>query len=245
MSSALVGSSSTMKEGSSTAARAMATALALAAGEFMRVAVAARRVEPDILERRDHLVVALGGGQLRLVHPQALADDIGNGHARAERAERVLEHDLHLAALRAHLLEAERVHRLAHEDDRPVAGDQPDQRKAERGLAGAALADHAERLALADGDRDAVHRLDMADRLAQHAALDREPDLEVGGLHHHRLVRVRQRRIALGLGRDQFARIGVLRRAEHLRDRAGLDDLAIVHRRRPGRRSCGRCRGRG
>src|SRR3982074_768631 len=40
-------------------------------------------------------------------------------------------------------------------------------------------ADDAERLALAQLDADAVHRLDMAHRLAQHAPADREPDLEI------------------------------------------------------------------
>ena len=70
---------------------------------------------------------------------------------------------------------------VAHEHDRPVGGDQPQQREPERGLAGAGFADDAERLALAHRDADAVHRLDVADRLAQHAALDREPDLEIVG----------------------------------------------------------------
>ena len=44
------------------------------------------------------------------------------------------------------------------------------------------FADHAERLALAHLDADAVHRLDVADHLAQHAALDREPDFQILGL---------------------------------------------------------------
>ena len=46
-------------------------------------------------------------------------------------------------------------------------------------LAGAGFADHAERLALAQLDADAVAGLDVADHLAHHAALDRKPDLEI------------------------------------------------------------------
>ena len=65
-------------------------------------------------------------------------------------------------------------------------------------------------------DRDAVHRLDVADHLAQHAALDREPDLEIVGADHHRRRRIERRRIALGLGGEQRARVGMLRRREHL-----------------------------
>ena len=63
-------------------------------------------------------------------------------------------------------------------------------REAERGLAGAGFADDAERLALAHRDADAVDRLDVADGLAQHAALDREPDLQIVGLDHDRRRRV-------------------------------------------------------
>ncbi len=37
--------------------------------------------------------------------PQALLDDVGDRHARRQRAVRILEHDLHVAADRPHLLE--------------------------------------------------------------------------------------------------------------------------------------------
>src|SRR5689334_9698361 len=49
--------------------------------------------------------VALLVGELRLVHGQALGDDVADRHARRERAERILEHDLHVAAERPHRLE--------------------------------------------------------------------------------------------------------------------------------------------
>ena len=118
---------------------------------------------------------------------------------------------------------------LAEEHDRPIRGNQPEQRQPQRGLAGAGFADDAERLALADRDADAVHRLDMADGRAQQPALDRKPDLQIVGRHHHRLVGPRRRRIGLRLGRQQRARIGMLRRGEDFLDRPLLDDLARVH----------------
>ncbi len=64
--------------------------------------------------------------------------------------------------------------RLALEADLALAPEQAQKGEAERGLARAALADHAERLALADLQIDPVDRLDVADRAAQQAALDRE-----------------------------------------------------------------------
>ena len=60
-------------------------------------------------------------------------------------------------------------------------------------------------------------------------ALDRKPDLQIVGRNHHRRLRARRRRIGLRLGREQVARIGMLRRGKNLLDRPLLDDLAAVH----------------
>src|SRR4029077_17626538 len=87
----------------------------------------------------------------------------------------------------------------------------------------------AERLALAYRDADAVDRLDVADHLAHHAALDREPDLQVIRLDHHRRLRLQRGRIGLRHGGEQRARVGMLRPFKHIRDRTGLDDLAVLH----------------
>ena len=59
-------------------------------------------------------------------------------------------------------------------------------REPERGLARARFADHAERLALAHRDVDAVDGLDVADDATQEPALDREPDLEIVRRHDDR-----------------------------------------------------------
>ena len=42
---------------------------------------------------------------------QALLDDLGDRHARRQRAVGILEHDLHVAAVRPHLLEAQALQR--------------------------------------------------------------------------------------------------------------------------------------
>src|SRR6185503_20446698 len=100
-------------------------------------------------------------------------------HARAERAERVLEDDLHLPAQRADVALTERLQVLAVEMDAARAALQPQQGEAERRLARTGFADQADRVALAQGDADAIDRLHVADGPAQHAALDREMHLEI------------------------------------------------------------------
>src|SRR6185312_5498141 len=137
-------------------------ALALAAGEFVRITFARRGIEPDLAQRIvDHPLALLGRADA--VHLEALADDLRHRHARAERAERVLEDDLHLLAQRADVALAERLQVLAVEMDAAGAALQPQQREAERGLAGARFADQADRMALAERDADAVDRLHIAD----------------------------------------------------------------------------------
>ena len=126
-------------------------------------------------------------------------------------------------------LELQPLDILAQEHDRSVGGDQPQQCQPERGLAGAGLADHAERLALAHREADAIDRLDVPDRRAQKSALDRKPDLQIVGRHHDRLLGPRRRRIGLRLGGEQVAGIGMFRRVEDLLDRPLLHDLAAVH----------------
>src|SRR5262249_26157535 len=143
--------------------------LALAAGEFVRIAVPRCRVEADLLQRLSHAPVALALRYALRMDLQPLADDVADRHARAQRAVRVLEDDLHVGAERPHLLKAVLLDRFAEEDDPSLGRDQPHQREAERRLAGAGFADDAERLALAHRDVDAVDRLDVADRAAEEA----------------------------------------------------------------------------
>ena len=102
-SSALTGSSQTMKSGIERQRPGDADALALAAGEFVRVA--ARRSAGSRPTRCSRLATsssfcrALGDA----VDFDRLADDVADGHARVQAADRVLEDDLHLPAEAAQL----------------------------------------------------------------------------------------------------------------------------------------------
>ncbi len=151
------------------------------------------------------------------------------GEPGRQRPVGVLEHHLHLLAQRPHGGGAERVDALAAVGDGTVGGDEPEQGEPQRGLARARLAHHAQCLAGAQLEREAVDRLDVIDSAAEHALLDREPHLEVVGLEHHRGAGRRLRRAALGLGGEQMPCVGVLRALEHLLGPAFLDDLARVH----------------
>ena len=79
-----------------------ADALALAAGKLMRKVPHLVGPQAHLLEQfGDPVLLLAAGGEA--VHAERLADDVARAHARIERGERVLEHDLHLAADRAHL----------------------------------------------------------------------------------------------------------------------------------------------
>ena len=186
-------------------------------------------IETDIVERLNDAAIALVFGHARMMDLEAFLDDLGDRHARRERAVGILENDLHVAAERTHFLETAPLQIVTHESDQSFGRDQPQDRASERRLARAGFADHAERLALAQLDAQAVAGFDVADDLAQQPARDRKPDLQVLGLDHDRRIGLRRRRIGLRLGGKQRAGIGMLRRGEDLRDRALLDDLAVLH----------------
>ena len=99
-------------------------------------------VQAHFLERRDNRRF-LFGGRAHLVDAQALADDFADAHARAQAAERVLEHHLHFPAQRAHLLLAEAVQLLAFEANPALAADQAQNCQAQGGFARATFAHDA------------------------------------------------------------------------------------------------------
>ena len=102
-SSAETGSSATMKLRLQRQRAGDGDALALTAGEFVRVVAHLRRPQADALEQGGD---ALGRAPCRL---RCRARFSGSptispaGHARIERRERILEDDLHLPAERAQL----------------------------------------------------------------------------------------------------------------------------------------------
>ncbi len=85
-------------------------ALALAAGEFMRIAPAGQRIEADFLQRPADALVAFFCDSDRSCTFRPFGDDIADRHAGAERAVGILEDDLQLVAQRPHL--SERISRL-------------------------------------------------------------------------------------------------------------------------------------
>ncbi len=167
-----------------------ADALALAAGELVRVAMDVALVEPDPAEQLADDVFARSL-VLEAVHERALADDLADRHPRVQAGIRVLEHDLHVAPDRDHLAIVEL------EDRAPVDGDlarrrrdEPEQDLAERGLAAARLPDEAQGLAAKHVEAHAVDGLDGADLAhAEETTADLEVLDEVLDLDQHaRLV---------------------------------------------------------
>ena len=150
-----------------------ADALALTAGELVRVAVGVLTVQADALEQGDDLVMTLLGVGAQVVDIDALADDVADGHAGVQARVGVLEHDLHTAAVGQHIngdLFLFVKQDLAVVDDGAVGRlIQAQQGAARRGLAAAGLTDQAQRLALADGKAHVVHGLNVLLVLA-HAA---------------------------------------------------------------------------
>ena len=136
-------------------------ALALAAGEFMGIAVEQLGPQADLLGKPHDAGLALGRAQ-PVRHGQRLGDDAGHRHARIQRALRVLEHDLEAPAERGQRLARGRPDIGAVEQHlarrRPL---QAHDGLAQRGLAAARFADDAQGLAAPDLEVDAVQRMDM------------------------------------------------------------------------------------
>ena len=110
----------------------------------MRVAAAVLGLETHLLEQRGHPVARLAAldGAVRLQH---LGDRGADAHARVERPVRVLEDELHGAAVVAEPAARQPCDVLSVEGDR-AAGDrnEPQHGTADRRLPGAALADETE-----------------------------------------------------------------------------------------------------
>src|SRR6266545_4102321 len=157
-----------------------ADALALAAGELVRVAVDEVGVEADDFEQ-----------PLRAPPPRAavadavdderFADDVPDCHPRIQRGIGILEDDLRLPAHRPQLASRDRRQLPPEEAHRPGGRLQElEDAVSRRRLARAGLADQAERLAGVDVERDVVDGLDVVDRpVDEHALLHREVLLQV------------------------------------------------------------------
>ena len=144
-------------------------ALAHAAGQLERIGVIAlaRAGDLDLLQRLDRLLAAVGGRALHML-AQHVLDLVADLADRVERGARVLEDHRDFAAAQvAHLVFARGLDVDAGEHHRALgdpagAVEDAHHRIGRHRLAGAGLADDAERLALGDGDVDVLHGLDDA-----------------------------------------------------------------------------------
>ena len=140
-----------------------ADALALAAGEFMRQAVAVlRAVEPHQVEQFVHPRGNLGGRRAQQLRRDA--DIAGDAEMRKQPA--ALEDIADPPAQRNRI---DISHVLAFDRDRAAVGlDQPVGEPQQRGLARAGAADDGQKLALGDLERDVVdgHHAAAIERLA-------------------------------------------------------------------------------
>ena len=179
-----------------------ADALPLAAGELVREAAGVERVEADDTHELRHPFAALLALR-QTVDRQRLADDRAGRHARIERCVGILEDHLHLAAHAAQIatLELRQLY-FAELDGAARRTVELQDRAARRRLAAAALADEAERLALADVKRHAVNGLHIGNfALEDQAGRHREVDLQVADLQQDVSLRPTGRRGVLRLGR--------------------------------------------
>ena len=132
-------------------------ALALAAGELVRIALGGVGPQADAGQQLGH-AFADGGAAVAEI-AQRFADDVAHAHARVHRRERILEDELHAPAHGAQLLAVHRGQVLAFEQDAALGRiSQPDQALAGGGLAAAGFTDQAQGLAARHRQRDAIDR---------------------------------------------------------------------------------------
>src|SRR5439155_23277839 len=152
-----------------------ADALALAAGELIRIASHVVRAQADGLQQLDDALFELPPGLGQSVNDQGFADDRADIHARIERGIRVLKDDLDVAAQQAEFAGPELPDILAFKMN--LARGRFDQAKhaaSGGGFAATGFADQAKRFAAVDMKIDAVHRMHTAGALAEQAALERK-----------------------------------------------------------------------
>ena len=158
-------------------------ALSLSAGKLVRIKLRLGRRQADRLEQFPSALLHRRATACAL-DVERLEDDVLGAHARIERCMRILEDDLHRAPGGAQLRWRQRRQVDAVELDAASRGlYEPQQQFGHGGLAAAGLAHQAQGLALADGERHAIHGTHFA-HLArqQQALLDR---VVLGQAVHH------------------------------------------------------------
>ena len=156
-----------------------ADALALSAGKLVRITLAILRLQSDLLQQLRDPLLALRAVR-RAVNDQRLSHDRADRHARIERRIRILKDDLHVAPHPPHAAGVELADVGAVEVDRPRRRlDQSQDAAADRRLSRSRFADQSERLAGRDVEADAIDRLHLRDRAAQHSPFHRKVLCEI------------------------------------------------------------------
>src|SRR6185437_787525 len=150
-------------------------ALALAAGEFVRIAARMLGTQAHQLEQLADTLAPRLHVLGEAMQEQWLAQHGADGHARIETGVGVLEDHLQPPAAGAHLLGIERQQVVALEAHTTGAGlDQTQDQAADSRLATARFADQCQRLAFLDLEVETVDRADMGGDAAERTALHRE-----------------------------------------------------------------------
>ena len=193
----------------------------------MGVAMATLRVEADFLQYANHRRLALGLGA-NAMSQQAFGNDLLHRHARAQAAERILEHHLNLPPQRAHQTLIEQAQLLVAEADLAFGFHQPQDRLAQRGFARTGFADNPQRFAALQAEADAVHRFDVRLRTTEQRLWQRKPDLQIIDFQQIVLIRTRHRSTA-GFRFDQQATVRMLRGAKQRLAIGLFDDFTVAH----------------
>src|SRR5260370_885981 len=148
-------------------------ALALAAGELVRITPHIIRPQADGLEQIHDALFKLPPGFRQLVNDQGLANDRADVHARIERRIRVLKDNLDVAAQDAKLGRLQRSDILAFKMDlAPGRFDQAKHATPGGRFTTAGFANQPEGFAAVDVKIDTVDRMDAAGLTAEQAALE-------------------------------------------------------------------------
>ena len=134
-----------------------ADALTLSAGKLERIPFDRIPLQSDAIKNALHQCERSRVVLRQAMQQDRLGEDAADRVPRIKRGHRVLKDHLHTTAQRSARFFVKRGDIAAVEDDRARDRlDQPKQRPAQRGLAGAELADNTDRLAFADVNVDAV-----------------------------------------------------------------------------------------
>ncbi len=164
-------------------------ALALTAGELVRITSHVIRLQTDGLEQIHDTLFKLASGFRQLVNDQGFANDRADVHARIERCIGVLKDNLDVAAQDAKLAGRQRPDILAFKMYlAPGRFDQAKHAAPGGRFTTAGFANQPEGFAALDVKVDTVDRMDAAGLTAEQAALEREllgqvPDSEQRLIH--------------------------------------------------------------